>query len=314
MITQPSLLVSLVCLVDHIPMPPTSPRGRGHPRYYPDRLFLKAWIVMTLRRLHKVHELLTVLEQPTPQMQTLRALFCHQGHFPSRRTWERRLKAIPATLPAQIACLGRTLVDQLQPWQRDGRAASVDSTTFRAHGGVWHKKDRDQGVVPHTSIDTQAGWTKSGWHGWVYGWKRHLVSVVGSVWIPLAARLTPANTADKDAAVQMIPQTPAEARYLMGDMSYNDPDVRQVCDAHGRLLVTTKRGRYPLPTTGLKSDESFTSYAPRASRTSTNTSRASLMLTDKSRPRDCSTRNDLCWEPFLRIRSPFCIAQRSRAS
>jgi hypothetical protein len=50
-------------------------------------------------------------------------------------------------------------------------------------------------VVPHTSIDTEAHWTKSGWHGWVYGWKLHLVNTVASVWIPLAAELPAANTA-----------------------------------------------------------------------------------------------------------------------
>jgi hypothetical protein len=31
-----------------------------------------------------------------------------------------------------------------------------------ARGGVWHKKDREAGVVPHSSIDTEAAWTKSG--------------------------------------------------------------------------------------------------------------------------------------------------------
>jgi hypothetical protein len=61
---------------------------------------------------------------------------------------------------------------------------------LRARGGVWHKKDRDAGVVPHTSIDTEAHWTKSGWHGWVYGWKLHLVVSVAAVWISLAAELT----------------------------------------------------------------------------------------------------------------------------
>jgi hypothetical protein len=46
---------------------------------------------------------------------------------------------------------------------------------------VWHKKDKEAGIVPHSSIDTQAGWTKSGWHGWAYGWKLHLATTVGSV-------------------------------------------------------------------------------------------------------------------------------------
>ena len=57
MIPQKSLLVSLILLVDRIPMPPPSKkRGRGRPPVYPDCLFLKVRIVMTVRRLTKVHE------------------------------------------------------------------------------------------------------------------------------------------------------------------------------------------------------------------------------------------------------------------
>jgi hypothetical protein len=73
-----------------------------------------------------------------------------------------RLHAIPETLPAQIGCLGRALVVLIQPWAKCGRAAAIDSTILRARGGVWHKKDREAGTVPHTSIDIEAPGTKSG--------------------------------------------------------------------------------------------------------------------------------------------------------
>ena len=107
------------------------PHRRGRPIVYSDTLFLKALVVMIVRRLHQVGEL-------------------------------------------------------LKPWARSGRAVALDSTVLRARGGVWHKKDKEAGVVPHSSIDTEAGWTYSGWHGWVYGWKLHLACTVTGVWIPLA--------------------------------------------------------------------------------------------------------------------------------
>jgi hypothetical protein len=174
MIGQQSLLVTLVELVDRLPVPPApanKKRGPGRPRVYTDRLFLKALVVMIVRRLHTLTELLSVLAQPTPEMQLLRVLLSEQGKFPSRRTFERRLKTLPDTLPTQIGCLGRHLVALIRPWANSGRAVALDSTVLRARGGVWHKKDREAGVVPHTSIDTEAHWTKSGWHGWVDGWK-----------------------------------------------------------------------------------------------------------------------------------------------
>ena len=246
MIGQASLLVMLVRLVDRLPaLPPPPTRGRGRPKVYTDRLFLKALVIMIVRHLHTVHELLAVLEQPTPEMQHLRTLLTEQGKFPTRRTWERRLAALPATLPAQIGCLGRHLSVRIQPWADCGRAVAIDSTVLRARGGVWHKKDREAGVVPHTSIDTEAHWTKSGWHGWVYGWKLHIVATVAKVWIPLAAELTPANAADNEVAPDLLCRIPAEVRVVLGDKHYNDPELHALCAEDERCLVTTQAGRYP---------------------------------------------------------------------
>ena len=132
MVSQDSLLVTLVNLVDRVPMPARPmKRGRGHPKVYPDRLFLKALVIMIVRHLHNVHELRSRLAQPTAEMQRLREILSEQGRFPARRTWERRLKAIPDTLPAQIGCLGRHLLDLIQPWATCGRAIAIDSTVLR---------------------------------------------------------------------------------------------------------------------------------------------------------------------------------------
>src|SRR5438876_8671914 len=117
MVSQDSLLVILVQLVDRLPMPPQpSKRGRGHPVVYSDRLFLKALLIMIVRHLHRVNELLSVLEQPTPPIQKLRSLLTdEQDRYPSRRTWERRLRSLPSRLPAQIGCLGRCLLSMILP-------------------------------------------------------------------------------------------------------------------------------------------------------------------------------------------------------
>ena len=178
-------------------------------------------------------------------MRRLRVLLAEGGRFPCRRTWERRLRAVPDALPAQIRCLGRHLVARLDPWAAAGRAAAIDSTALRAHGGEWHREHRLAGVVPHTAIDTEAGWTKSGWHGWVSGWKLHLAVTVAAVWIPLAAELTPANVADNVLAPALLPELPPDLRFLLADVAYDDPALRAACGAAGRLLVTTRRGPYP---------------------------------------------------------------------
>ena len=219
MVTTDPVVVTLVRLVDRMPLPAAGGHRRGRPPVYSDRLFVKALVIMVVKRLPTVHLLLAVLDQRTAEMQLLRALLQEHGRFPSRRTFERRLATIPNTLPAQIACLGQYLLAMLRPWETGGRAAAIDSTVLRAHGGVWHKKHREAGIVPHTSIDVEAHWTKSGWHGWVYGWKLHLVTTVAAVWLPLAAELTAANQADNEVAFDLLEDLPAEVRFLLGDTS-----------------------------------------------------------------------------------------------
>jgi hypothetical protein len=249
MIYHDSVLAQLVRLVDRLPAPvpsTTAPRRRGRPFVYSDSLFLKALVIMIVRRLHRVGELLAVLEEPTTEMRSLRELLSGpEGRFPSRRTFERRLRALPEGLPERIGCLGRHLVGLLKPWANTGRAAAIDSTVLRAKGGVWHKKEKEAGVVPHSSIDTEAGWTKSGWHGWVFGWKLHLACTVAGVWIPLAAKLTPANVSDVRVAPLLIEALPEEARFVLGDKHYASKDLKERCLEEGRFLVSPKRGPYP---------------------------------------------------------------------
>ena len=246
MIANPAPLVTLVGLLDRLPVSaPSSTGQRGRPKVYSDRLFLKALVIMIVRRLAKVHELCSVLEEPRQDMQTLKRLLYEKDRCPSRRTWERRLNQMPATLPEQIACLGEHLLALLHPWVESGRAVAIDSTLLRAKGGVWHKKDREKGVVPHTSIDTQAHWGKSDWHSWVYGWKLHVILTVADVWLPLVTDVTPANHYDGDMGLWLVESLPEDVRFILGDRHYNLEELRQLCAEADREGVSSRYGAYP---------------------------------------------------------------------
>jgi hypothetical protein len=296
MITQDSVLVQLVRLVERIPTPPPPPPRPGRPTLYSDGLFLKALTIMIVRRIHRVGELLAVLEEPTQEMRSLRELLTEHGRFPSRRTFQRRLRALPDTLPERIGVLGRHLVGRLKPWARTGRAVALDSTVLFAKGGVWHKKDREAGIVPHSSIDTEAAWTKSGWHGWAYGWKLHLATTVGSVWIPLAAHLTPANVSDNLEALSLIEQLPEEARFVLGDTHYNAPEVRARCLEREKFLVASRRGPYPHTDPGVEVRRIFhrLRHASIENFRASN-SRPSSIATQRCRPKACATPHALRW-------------------
>ena len=68
MIAQETILVQLIRLIDRIPAPPppTTRRSPGRPIVYSERLFLKALLIMIVRRLHKVGELLAVRSKNRP--------------------------------------------------------------------------------------------------------------------------------------------------------------------------------------------------------------------------------------------------------
>lgn len=121
---------------------PTTTNRRGRPKPYSDRLFLKALVITVVEHLPKVHSLLAVLEEP--EVQPVRAFLVETGSYPARRTFERRLKAIPEDKPAQIACLGQHLLLLIGPYRDSGRAAAIDSTVLSAQGGVWHRMPPSQ--------------------------------------------------------------------------------------------------------------------------------------------------------------------------
>jgi hypothetical protein len=167
MISGGSILVSLVRLVEYLPFPPpASRRQRGRQQTYADQLIVKALVVMIIRRLYTAWAVLAFLHQEDSVVQRLRALLTEEGRLPTRRTWERRLAALPPTLPSLLGRRGRHRVRGLNPWAHQGHGAACESTAVRAHGGVWPKKDREVSVVPPTSIDTETHWSNSGWHGW----------------------------------------------------------------------------------------------------------------------------------------------------
>jgi hypothetical protein len=81
----------------------------------------------------------------------------------------------------------------------------------------------------------------------------HLITVVGDVWIPLAAQLTPANHDDGAEAEKLVQQVPlpTEIRYLLGDQHYNTPQLRRVCALKGWFVIATHRGNRPPDDVGI---------------------------------------------------------------
>jgi hypothetical protein len=235
-----------VVLIDRVPWPlePT-PQPRGRPKTDSDRLVLKALVSMMIRRLYTADALLPLLDQEDAVAVQLRPLWREHGRFPSRRTWERRLAVLPQRLPGLMGCVGRHVGALLTPWATHGRAAACDSPPLATGEGVWHKTPREQGVIPQSSSDTAAGWSKSGWHGGWSGWTLPLAVTGGAIWRPRAAELTVANRGDNEVASLWLKHLPGEVRDVLGDTHDHDPERRNQCHRRGCELVATRRGPSP---------------------------------------------------------------------
>ena len=85
----------------------------------------------------------------------------------------------------------------------------------------------------------------------------HLACAVSSIWIPLAAQLTIANTDDASIAPALLRQLPSEVRYILGDTHYHTPDLRLVCEGRGCWLVASRRGKHPHSDSGVEVRRSF---------------------------------------------------------
>ena len=94
--------------------------------------------------------------------------------IPDRSTLSRRYKRLYPVLQALVVYVGQTLSDLDE--RLEGKTVYEDKSLFKASGPVWHERDRQMNRVPERlrHLDRDATWSKSSYHGWVYGYGLHL--------------------------------------------------------------------------------------------------------------------------------------------
>ena len=229
-----SNLLRLLRLVDSVPWP-KPPRRRGRPYVYPFVVLLKCFVVMVWQRIDSnrgLHAFLT-MDKPYPRV-VCEACGLSQ-RMPSRRTLDRRLKAMPPMLKASIRIMAKILcvhglVDPL--------IMAMDSSLLAAKGPVWHKSSMERGEAPCPGIDTDARWGKSGTKGWVFGYKASLASSTMPIVAPLSADLTTANVPDNLVYPDLTEDLPGDIGFMATDTGCDDGDLRALSMARGWVLVT----------------------------------------------------------------------------
>jgi hypothetical protein len=136
---------------------------------------------------------------------------------PDRRTIRRRFLALPAVLQLLMPAIAHQC-DQLDHSIFGYAWAYADKSVFRALGGLWHTKHMAAGIVPYSSIDTEASWAKSDYHGWRFGYGLHLIC--NRCRFPLMACVTTASTKDYALLVTLISPLRTGLSMVMADKGY----------------------------------------------------------------------------------------------
>jgi hypothetical protein len=188
---------------------PKSAPKRGKPFSYNGPSMVLFFFVMLLKGIHSFQAMAVYAQEH------YRGFGWHSP--PCRKTLVRRFEALPALLyrllpqVAQAACKLNRLVFGY-------RWAFIDKSVFRAKGGLWHRAQRLLGMVPHPSIDTDASWAKSAYHGWRFGYGLHLVCNAHR--FPLACSVTTAATKDLSQLVPLLVHFAQQLGVIVADAGY----------------------------------------------------------------------------------------------
>ena len=219
MITSDDPLLQLLALVDMVWQD-----NRPSLRKYSEQTMFKVFVVSVVKQLWSRRSVWRYL---TGTARVAGA--CGLTSIPDRRTLDRRLGEIGPQAEGQIAALG--LVLSLEG-VTDGSMATSDGSAFKAHGPVWHKKDKKAGRIPDGlhGLDVDADWIQSTYHGWVYGYKAHVTVSVAPTTVRTVLSATVTGSACESHILQaQLPDLPPIVETLLLDAGYDDATLLDAC-------------------------------------------------------------------------------------
>jgi len=215
----------------------------GHPYVYRNQAMIVFFMWMQFKT---VYQFKTQWRWLTKHPEALSVL--KWASIPHRTTLSRRYKALYPVIQELIAFVGET--SQQMEERLSSKHLNEDQSLFKAQGSVWHQSDRKVGHIPDKlrNLDSDATWSKSAYHGWVYGYGLHLTS--NTAGFPFLIEVETATFSEKQAISrkeslilhQLKPET------VCGDDAYTKALRIRQWATQGVILVTPalrwKTGRY----------------------------------------------------------------------
>src|ERR1700690_1635346 len=226
-------LIQLLALIDMVWIAAEPGQmKRGGSKVYHEKTMFKVYLVSLLKQLWAHRSLWRYLSS-----MPLVASACGLVRIPGRRTLDRRVAGIGLPAGAQIQALGLTLSLEAVT---DATIAASDGSAFATAGPVWHKKDKEAGIIPEglPGLDREADWIQSDYHGWVYGDKAHVsISVAPTtVRVVLGACVT-GSACESHVLQARVKDLPPLLRTLLLDAGDDDGDLIATCTERGSEVL-----------------------------------------------------------------------------
>lgn len=141
----------------------------GRPFTYAQEAFIIFFLLMQYRQIHTFKAQRRWLEKHPAMLEMF-----GWTTTPARTTISRRYKALYTVLQEFILFIGQDASPLGEQFSTTHLVE--DKSLFKALGPVWHQSDRQAGRIPEKlrKLDTDATWSKSAYHGWVYGYAAHV--------------------------------------------------------------------------------------------------------------------------------------------
>jgi hypothetical protein len=212
---------------------------RGRPRTYSGLSFLLLAVAAVALRTFKERELFRLLSQDAGLRERLGF-----ARVPHRRTIERRMQSLIPEAEVQIAHLGEQIKEEVRPLDEQPQVSAIDGRMYAAQGPLWHQKHRQLGLIPLNlrNVDTDSAWCKSGYRGWVQGYRLVLQGVVFPEPVPLFAAWRRNSEGEATIMAQALteerlPVTPV----LLGDSTFGGATLCASYAEHGGWLLTPQQ-------------------------------------------------------------------------
>ena len=156
---------------------------------------------------------------------------------PSRYTIRRRFYQLPRLLLSFIPFVAENVTEFDERFRF--KFGFIDKCLFWAKGGLWHKKQMSQCIVPNKHIDTEASWGKSAYQGWVFGYGLHVI--VNRFRFPISASVTTAKIKDYTQIETLLEKLKNALVLLIGDNGYRNLIVIQkIFDKFKTFILVSK--------------------------------------------------------------------------